>query len=83
LDVTAVDIDPMAVDAALRNVEENGLRNIIVKEGEISSVEGSFDLIVANLLSGILVDISAEIASRLNHGGKTILSGMLSGQRSM
>ena len=78
--VTAVDIDPMAIDAAVRNVEENGLRNIIVKEGEIFAVDGSFDLIVANLLSGILVDISAEIASRLNHGGKTILSGMLSGQ---
>lgn len=78
--VTAVDIDPMAIDAAVRNVEENSLRNIIVKEGEIFAVNGSFDLIVANLLSGILVDISPEIVSRLNHGGKTILSGMLSGQ---
>jgi len=78
--VIAVDIDPMAIDAAVRNVEENGLRNIIVKEGEIFTVSGSFDLIVANLLSGILVDISPEIASRLNHGGKAILSGILSGQ---
>ena len=78
--VTAVDIDPMAIDAAARNVEENGLRNVIVKEGEILTVKGTFDLIVANLLSGILVDISVEIASRLNQGGKAILSGMLSGQ---
>jgi ribosomal protein L11 methyltransferase len=78
--VTAVDIDPMAIDAAARNVEENGLQNITIKEGEIFVVEGSFDLIVANLLSGILVDIAQEIASRLNRGGKTILSGMLSGQ---
>ena len=60
--------------------EENGLRNIFVKEGEIFAVNGSFDLITANLLSGILVDISPEIASRLNPEGKTILSGMLSGQ---
>jgi len=78
--VTAVDIDPMAIDAAVRNVEENGLRNIFVKEGEIFDVNGSFDLILANLLSGILVDISDEIYSRLNHGGKAILSGMLHGQ---
>jgi ribosomal protein L11 methylase PrmA len=66
--------------SAVRNVEENSLLNIIVKEGEIFAVSGSFDLIVANLLSGILVDISPEIATRLNPGGKAILSGMLSGQ---
>jgi len=78
--VTAIDIDPMAIDAAERNIAENGLGNIVVKECEIFTVEGSFDLIVANLLSGILVDISDEISSRLNHGGKAILSGMLHGQ---
>jgi len=48
----------MAIDAANRNVEENGLFNVVIKEGDITAVDGSFDLIVANLLSGILVDIA-------------------------
>lgn len=78
--VTAVDIDPMAIDAAVRNVEENRLSNVQVKAGDIFTVNGHFDLIVANLLSGILVDIAGEIISRLNIGGKAILSGMLKGQ---
>ena len=78
--VTAVDIDPMAIDAATRNIAENCLPNILIKEGDIHSVDESFDLIVANLLSGILVDIAPAISSRLNRGGKAILSGMLSGQ---
>ena len=78
--VTAVDIDPMAIDAAVRNVEENGLTNVVVREGDIFSVEGTFDLIVANLLSGILVDIATEIVSRLNPQGKAVLSGMLTDQ---
>jgi len=78
--VTAVDIDPMAIDAAKRNVEENSLSNVLIKEGDIKAVEGLFDLIVANLLSGILVDIAPEILTRLNPGGKAILSGMLAGQ---
>ncbi|MFZ2198276.1 MAG: 50S ribosomal protein L11 methyltransferase [Thermodesulfovibrionales bacterium] len=78
--VTAVDIDPMAIDAAKRNVEENSLANVVIKEGDIKAVEGHFDLIVANLLSGILVDIAPEILTRLNPGGKAILSGMLAGQ---
>ncbi|MDH4231529.1 MAG: 50S ribosomal protein L11 methyltransferase [Nitrospirota bacterium] len=80
--VTAVDIDPMAIDAATRNADENGLSNVTIKEGDIHSVAGSFDLIVANLLSGILVDIAPEIASRMNPGGKAIVSGMLPGQES-
>jgi ribosomal protein L11 methyltransferase len=78
--VTAIDIDPMAIDAAKRNVVENGLTNIDVLEGDILSVNGSFDLILANLLSGILIDIAPEIVSRLNRGGKAVLSGMLTGQ---
>ena len=78
--VTAIDIDPMAIDAAQRNVLENGLTNIEVRKGDILSVSGSFDLILANLLSGILIDIAPEIVSRLNPGGKAVLSGMLTGQ---
>lgn len=78
--VTAVDIDPMAIDAAKRNVEENSLLNVVIKEGDITAVDGPFDLIVANLLSGILVDIAHEVLIRLNPGGKAILSGMLTGQ---
>ena len=80
--VTAVDIDPMAIDAALRNADENRLTNVTIKEGDIHTVAGSFDLIVANLLSGILVDIAPEIVSRLNPVGTAILSGMLPGQES-
>jgi ribosomal protein L11 methyltransferase len=78
--VTAIDIDPMAIDAAKRNVEENGLTNVVVREGDIFSVDGRFDLIVANLLSGILVDIAPDIFSRLKPEGKAVLSGMLTGQ---
>jgi ribosomal protein L11 methyltransferase len=79
-EVTAVDIDPMAIDAAKRNVIENSLDNIEVRHGDILSVNGSFDLIAANLLSGILIDIAPEIVARLNPGGNALLSGMLAGQ---
>lgn len=80
--VTAIDIDPMAIDAAQRNVQENGLESVTVREGDIFSVDGQYDLIVANLLSGILIDIAPDIFSRLNPDGMAILSGMLSGQES-
>ena len=78
--VMAVDIDPLAVDAATRNVAANGLTNIDVREGTIASVSGTFDVIVANLLSEILTAIASELSLRLNHDGAAILSGLLVGQ---
>ncbi len=78
--VTAVDIDPLAVDAAARNIAANGLTNIDVRQGSITSVNGTFDVIVANLLSEILIAIAPELSQRLNPNGTAILSGLLVGQ---
>jgi len=79
-DIVGVDIDPLAVDAAKRNAERNRLTNIRITEGSISAVQGSFDMIAANLMSEVLIGIAAEIASHLKKPGIAILSGMLVGQ---
>lgn len=78
--IEAVDVDPLAVDAATRNVAANGLTNITVRQGTISAADGSFDAIAANLLSEILIDIAPELAARLNAEGTAVLSGLLAGQ---
>lgn len=78
--VTAVDIDPLAVDAARRNAEANSLTNIEVLEGTILAAGHGFDLIAANLLVEILVGIAPALSDRLDPGGKAILSGLLVGQ---
>ncbi len=78
--VTGVDIDTSAVAAAHRNVELNGLSNVVIREGTISDIGESFDVIAANLLSGILVASSGEIARYLNSAGRAVLSGMLEGE---
>ncbi|MBI5075685.1 MAG: 50S ribosomal protein L11 methyltransferase [Nitrospirae bacterium] len=78
--VTAVDIDPLAVDAAQRNAEANGLTNIKVLEGTVQAVSFKFDLIAANLLVEILIGIAPELSDRLESGGRAILSGLLLGQ---
>ena len=78
--VIAIDLDPLAVDAARRNVRANQLTNVEVQEGGISAASGTFDVIVANLLSEILIEIAPALAERLKPGGTAILSGMLQGQ---
>ena len=39
--------------------------------------KGGFDLIIANILAGPLVEMAPELADNLKEGGKTILSGLL------
>jgi ribosomal protein L11 methyltransferase len=75
-----VDIDPLAIDAAQRNAELNGLWDIEIKEGSISVVNEKFDFIAANLMSEILIQNAHEIASRLNKSGIALLSGIIVGQ---
>lgn len=78
--VVGVDIDPLAVDAAERNVRLNAVDNIVVKEGSIDDADGSYDFIAANLLSEILIRMAPALACRLSRGGIALLSGMLTGQ---
>lgn len=75
-----VDTDPLAIDAAQRNVALNSLDNIEIKAGTLENVEGTFDFITANLISETLIAIAPELASCLNPSGIGALSGMLSGQ---
>jgi len=78
--VVGVDIDPLATDAAKRNIALNSLRNIEIQEGTIAGVQGTFSMMAANLMSEVLINIAPEITSRLHHTGLAILSGMLKGQ---
>ncbi len=78
--VAGVDIDPLAVDLAGRNAAINNLGSITIYEGGIERITGSFDVIMANLISELLIKIAPEIVRCLNHGGIAILSGMISGQ---
>jgi len=75
-----VDTDPLAVDAAKRNAELNGIENIEVIEGGIDKTGETFDFIAANLLSEILIQNAASIAQRLGPGGIAMLSGMIVSQ---
>jgi ribosomal protein L11 methyltransferase len=77
---TGVDTDPLAVDAATRNAVLNNFAGIEIYEGGIEKSSGLFDLIAANLLSGILISIALEIKKRMAPDAIALLSGILVGQ---
>lgn len=79
-EVVGVDIDPLAVDAAPRNIALNRLDNVVIREGDITASEGTFDFIAGNLLSEIIISIAPEIAAKLKDSGTVVLSGIMTGQ---
>jgi ribosomal protein L11 methyltransferase len=84
--VLASDIDQVAVDVALANVECNGL------SGRVHCVEAAgfdhpdlraaapFDLVFANILKGPLISLAPDMGAALAARGYAILSGILNEQ---
>ncbi|WP_290705357.1 50S ribosomal protein L11 methyltransferase [Amphritea sp.] len=79
--VTAVDIDPQALDASLDNLQRNQLptESLKVYFPEKAPKEPA-DLVVANILAGPLVQLAPTLTSLCKTGGQLILSGLLSEQ---
>ncbi|MDH5353384.1 MAG: 50S ribosomal protein L11 methyltransferase [Gammaproteobacteria bacterium] len=79
--VLGVDIDPQALDAS----RENARRNQITTEQFQLSLPDSMDrstvdLLIANILSGPLVELAESLAALVKPGGKILLSGILQQQ---
>ena len=83
-DVIASDIDQVAVDVAEVNLRANGLEGrveTLVAEGfSHPRLAGPFDLVLANILKGPLIDLAVPMAKAVRPGGTVILSGLLSEQ---
>jgi ribosomal protein L11 methyltransferase len=78
--VVGIDTDPLAVDAGLLNIEINHTSDVEIREGSLSETGETFDVIAANLISGVLVELATALAAHLNPGGTAILAGILIGQ---
>ncbi len=79
--VIASDIDQVAVDVAVANLVANGLDtriDTVAAPGfEHGRLAGPFDLVLANILKGPLLDLAPAMASAMAPGGIAILSGLL------
>ncbi|HLH73465.1 MAG TPA: 50S ribosomal protein L11 methyltransferase, partial [Chloroflexota bacterium] len=78
--VVAVDIDPIAVTTARENVATNGLTaRIQVAEGSVDSppVEEKFDVVVANIIARVILELAPCLVDRLRPGGRLIVGGVI------
>lgn len=80
-EVVAVDVDPVAVEAARENARRNGVE-IDVRLGTLDQVaEGGADLIVANIIASVIVEILPDAAARLKPGGRFLASGIIAAKK--
>ena len=84
--VLAMDIDPIAVQAATANVARNGVKSVVtVAEGSLASLqrqpEQTWDVVVVNILARVIIDLLMHgLQSTIRPGGWMVLSGLIADQ---
>ncbi len=88
---TASDIDPISIDVSLENSATNGIP-IGQHPGQLALCAASgtdhdliqrrapFDLVIANILAGPLIELAPALTAILHEGGSLILAGLLNTQ---
>lgn len=88
---TASDIDPISIEVTRENAIKNGVR-LGRREGMLETVtapgmahrslrhRAPYDLIIANILAGPLIELAPAVAAALDQGGTLILAGLLDHQ---
>src|SRR5437773_9630995 len=74
-EVVGVDTDPLAVRAAKENAEANGV-TVDARSGSAADVDGAFDVVLANLVGPVLVEVAPHLRARLQTSGSLVAAGI-------
>ena len=82
--VDAVDIEPVAVRSTQENAARNGVADrIAVALGSVgpdAPFPGTYDLVLANIIARILIELAPGLAAAVAPGGSLVLSGVIEGR---
>jgi ribosomal protein L11 methyltransferase len=79
-----VDSDSMAVSVAEKNLKVNHVEGARLLTGNlIDGVQGTFDLVVANILAEVIVDLLPAVTGVLAQKGILICSGIITAKKEM
>ena len=82
--IWATDIDPQALQATLANAARNDIPAEVIQTCYPQDLpQQTFDLVLANILAGPLVQLAPEIVKFVRSGGELVLSGILATQTEM
>ncbi|MDJ0782062.1 MAG: 50S ribosomal protein L11 methyltransferase [Desulfosarcinaceae bacterium] len=78
--ITGVDNDPTASAVARGNLAANDIppeRTAVHTGSLVNDIEGCFDLIAANILAEVIVELAPALPAILSPGGRVICSGVI------
>ncbi len=77
--VLAVEVDPVAEENALRNIALNGVGDRVeYVVGDAASLEeGAFDVVLMNIVAGVIIRLLPSLTPRLAPGGWLACSGII------
>lgn len=72
-----LDVDPDAIEACTKNALLNGVtERMEIRHGTISSSDGVFDVVLANILASTLIEHARPLANAIGNDGVLIISGV-------
>jgi len=75
--VVGVDTDPIAVEATQANAELNDLSGrVTARRGSLPATDGPHDVVFANLIATLLVDLAPTLRQSVVAGGRLIAGGI-------
>lgn len=91
-EVTASDIDEVCAEVVADNAALNGVAmgtgagamTMVIAPGmehELIRMRGPYDLLIANILAGPLVELAPDSAASVTPGGSVLLAGLLAGEQ--
>lgn len=77
--VTGVDIDELAVKTALENAKINNVNNKFnaVCGNLTEKISGKFDIIVANIVADVIIELNKSIKNYMNENSIYLMSGII------
>jgi ribosomal protein L11 methyltransferase len=75
--VLGVDPDPTAIESTTANARRNRLvRRVRARQGSIPSGDHPFDVVLANLIASLLVELASRLRDEIAPGGTIVASGI-------
>ena len=75
-----IDHDPQALIASERNAQDNGVANRLELLGSNTPAGEQADIVIANILASILIELAEKIGELVRPGGQLAMSGILAEQ---
>lgn len=76
--VEAVEISEPAIENARDNAERNSVDDKVQWSPSLDAIPGPFELVVANILRGVLLEFADQLVARVATEGRLVLSGLVS-----